>query len=344
MTPRTLLAAGMFVVLASMPAIARDLVVVSRSKLLQQALGDSYFAPFTAATGNKLVTEIWSGGLDTLRKQIETGATRWDLVMVNGDELQAGCGGGLFDKVNWAAVGGRDAYLPLAVSDCGVGAAVSALVLAWDRDKFPGTPNWADFWDVARYPGKRGLRKTARTNLEIALLADGVAPGDVYAALQTDDGVDRAFHRLDQIKPYVVWYEPKAQAPQILGSGEVLMTSADSPAIISANRTEKRHLGLQWAGSLISVLSWAVIKGCPEADKAAKLLSFASDPARQASFSAASGYGPVVKGVNEKLPADAQAASPTTPANLSAGLVVDEQFWHDHGDALNQRFETWLAH
>ena len=150
--------------------------------------------------------------------------------------------------------------------------------------------------------------------------------------------------RLDQIKPYVVWYEPKAQAPQILGSGEVLMTSADSPAIISANRTEKRHLGLQWAGSLISVLSWAVIKGCPEADKAAKLLSFASDPARQASFSAASGYGPVVKGVTRSCrPMPRPPRQPRRPI-CPAGLVVDEQFWHDHGDALNQRFETWLAH
>ena len=75
------------------------------------------------------------------------------------------------------------------------------------QGQIPGHPGWADFWDVAKYPGKRGLRRSAETNLEFALLADGVAPGDVYKTLRTSEGVDRAFRKLDQLKPYIVWWQ-----------------------------------------------------------------------------------------------------------------------------------------
>ena len=334
----------MCAVLAGPAAHARDLTVAGRGGGLQQALEEAVFKPYTAATGTPLDAVTWPGGLGILRSRIEGGSNTWDLVLVSADELLPGCDDGLFEKLDWPTIGGRDRYLPNTTGDCGAGAAVSSLLLAWDRDKFPQVPTWSDFWDVAKYPGKRGLRRSARTNLEIALMADGVAPGDVYRLLRTDDGVDRAFRRLDQIKPYLVWYSPDAHAAQLLGSGEVLMTSADNASITQANRTEKRHFGLQWMGSLTSVLSWVIMKGSPNAADAAKLLAFAADPARQASVATAYPYGPTVKGANDLLPADAQAASPSAPANSASALAIDEQFWRDNGDKLNQRFDAWLTH
>src|SRR6185437_16888291 len=114
------------------------------------------------------------------------------------------------------------------------GGVVVNTVLAWDKDKLPITPTWSDFWDVAKYPGKRGLRRGVRGNLEFALIADGVAPGDVYKVLGTSDGVDRAFRKLDQLKPYIVWWHDGAEAAHILASGDVLMTSAYVPQVTSA--------------------------------------------------------------------------------------------------------------
>ena len=334
---------GFCAILPAAPLAARDLSLVTRSEM-QQAQDDAYFKPFTAAFGKPLQVLDWTGGLGVLRSRIEGGANDWDVVLVAADELLAGCDDGLFEKLNWAAIGGRDHYIPQASSDCGVGAAIGSVVLAWDRDKFPATPTWADFWDVARYPGKRGLRRTARSNLEIALLADGVAPGDVYRLLRTDDGVDRAFRKLDQIKPYLVWWTPDAQAAQLLGSGEVLLSSADNASVTQADRIQKRHFGLQWAGSLYSIRSWIIMKGSPNIVDALKLLAFAGDPARQAMFASAVPYGPVAKGATDQMAADALAVSPAAPANLQNALQVDEQFWRDNGDKLNQRFDAWLAH
>jgi putative spermidine/putrescine transport system substrate-binding protein len=344
MTPRTFLVAAWCAVSACLPtAHARDLSVTSRGGPLQTAETDIYFQPFTAATGTPLTVTTWPGGLTILRSRIEGGSNDWDVVLVDGSELLSGCDDGLYEKLDWAALGGKDHYIPQAVSDCGVGTAVSSIALAWDRDKFPATPTWTDFWDVARYPGKRGLRRGARFNLEIALMADGVAPGDVYRLLRTDEGVDRAFHKLDQLKPYITWWAPETQGAQMLASGEVLLSTADNVPVTLANRAG-RHFGVQWTGSLYSVQSWVIMKGSPNIASALRLLAFTGDPVRQARLTAAIPFGPTAKGANEALPQDLLPTSPSASANIGNALQVDEQFWRDNGDRLGQRFDAWLAH
>jgi len=76
----------------------------------------------------------------------------------------------------------------------------------------------ADFFNTKKFPGKRGLRKSPKANLEMALVADGVAAADVYDVLATSEGVDRAFAKLDSIKDSVVWWESGAQPPQLVGA------------------------------------------------------------------------------------------------------------------------------
>ena len=206
MHARSLVAAAAILALSCGPAAARDLTLVARAPT-QDATRQVFVRPFTEATAIAVQTESWDGGIDALRAQAKTPDNAWDLVMVDSDELATGCSEGLFEKLDWSAIGGKDHYLPQAVSDCGVGAGVASLVLAWDRDKFPAAPGWAEFWDVAKYPGKRGLHSGVRGNLEFALFADGVSPADVYKVLATSEGVDRAFRRLDQLKPYIVWWQ-----------------------------------------------------------------------------------------------------------------------------------------
>ena len=338
---RTLLAAAAGASLIVMPAEARDLTIGGRGGALQKAQDQVYITPFAAATGTAVKLSTWTGDLAALQPA-NGAAFEWDVVLVDGAALLTGCAAGSFDKLDWAALG-RDKFQPFATSDCGAGAAVSSLVLAWDRDKLPITPSWSDFWDVARYPGKRGLRRGARSNLEIALMADGVAAGDVYRLLRTDEGVDRAFHKLDQLKPYLVWWSPRTGASQILKSGEVLLSSAENVPVAEAN-SAGRHFGVQWNGSLTVVEWWAVVKGGPNSAAAGQFIGFASDPARQAALSALLPYGPTVKGAEALVPADVQATLPTAAANATDALLVDEQFWHDNGAKLEQKFDAWVAH
>jgi putative spermidine/putrescine transport system substrate-binding protein len=343
MHARSLVAAAATLALSCGPAPARDLTLVARPPT-QDATRQVFVRPFTEATAIAVQTESWEGGIEALRTQAKTPDNAWDLVMVDSDELATGCSEGLFEKLDWSAIGGKDHYLPQAVSDCGVGAGVASMVLVWDRDKFPAVPGWGEFWDVAKYPGKRGLRSGVRGSLEFALFADGVSPADVYKVLATSEGVDRAFRRLDQLKPYIVWWNDDAEAARILASGDVLMTSASASAIVLANRASRRNVGVQWAASLYEVQSWAVLKGSPNLRAATQYLYFAGTPAIEARLVGLFGEGGLAKGANDGLPAELAPFSPTTPANLSAAVRVDAGFWHDNLAKLRQKFDTWLAH
>ncbi|MBV9250986.1 MAG: extracellular solute-binding protein [Acetobacteraceae bacterium] len=343
MPARLLLAAVATLVACTATAAAHDLSVVSRAEAVTNGRHQIVLEPFSSATGIAVQEESWEGGLDALRARAKSAENSWDLIELDAEELAIGCGDGLLEKLDWSAIGGKDHYLALAVSDCGVGAVMTNTVLAWDRDKFPATPGWGEFWDIAKYPGKRGLARTVRGNLEIALIADGIAPADVYKVLASADGVDRAFRKLDQLKPYIVWWQTSAEAAHILGSGDVLMTSAPSNRIAVANRTEHRNFGVQWNASLSEMTSWAVLKGSPNLRPAHQLLYFAGTPAIQARLFALTGEAGLAKWANDGLPPELMAASPTNPANLSASLRVDVAFWHDNLPKLKQRFDAWLA-
>jgi putative spermidine/putrescine transport system substrate-binding protein len=164
---RPLVAAAAILAMTSASAAARDLSVVALPSI-EQAIQDVFARPFVAATTIATQVSDWDGGIDTLRTQAKAPDNSWDLVMVDSDALTTGCSEGLLEKLDWSAIGGKDHYLPQAVSDCGVGAGVASLVLAWDRDKLGAAPTWADFWDVAKIPGKRGLFQGVRGNLEFA--------------------------------------------------------------------------------------------------------------------------------------------------------------------------------
>ncbi|WP_042695151.1 ABC transporter substrate-binding protein, partial [Azospirillum sp. B506] len=273
-------------------AQARDLTVVSWGGAYQDIQKKVYFEPFKKATGIPMNDESWDGGIGVLRAKVEGGAVTWDVIEVESEELALGCDEGLFEKMNYSSIGGEAAYLPAAVSPCGVGAIVYDYVLGYDRDKLKDAPKgWADFFDLKKYPGKRSLRQGPKTTLEIALMADGVPPKDVYKLLATDAGVDRAFKKLDTIKSGIVWWKAGAQPPQLLASGEVTMTSVYNGRIDAANKNEKKNFGMVWNGALYTFDSWVILKGSPNKDVAFKFLDFAGKADNQARLSENIAYG-----------------------------------------------------
>lgn len=341
----TLLAGlGLAIGLAAEPASARDLTVVSWGGAYQEAQRKVYFEPFQKQTGIKLIEDSWDGGIGALRAKVQGGVVPWDVVQVEAEELNIGCDEGLLLPIDWAALGGKDKFLPAAVSECGVGAILYSIVLAYDAAKFPngGPTSWADFWDLKKFPGKRSLRKGPKLTLEAALIADGVPIADVYKTLGTPAGVDRAFKKLDQIKSAIVWWEAGAQPPQLLASGEVTMTSVYNGRL-DAPRKEGKDYRIVWPGSLYTVDSWVILKGSPNVPDAGKLLAFMSDAANQRKLPEFISYGVTNKAAMEGLPPAILANLPSNPANLNGQLELNAQFWADHIDELTKRFNAWAA-
>ncbi|NJM44559.1 MAG: extracellular solute-binding protein, partial [Brachymonas sp.] len=61
---------------------------------------------------------------------------------------------------------------------------------------------------------------------------------------------------LDEIKGDVIWWEAGAQPIQLLGSSEVIMTSAYNGRISAANKEEGRSFEIVWPQSIYAVDSW----------------------------------------------------------------------------------------
>ena len=102
-------------------ASARDLTVVSWGGAYQDVQKKVYFGPFKE-TGTPMNDESWDGGVGLLRAKVQGGASTWDVVQVESEELALGCDEGLYEKINYSKIGGEDIYLPATVNPCGVGA------------------------------------------------------------------------------------------------------------------------------------------------------------------------------------------------------------------------------
>jgi len=337
--------AGAVLALAAGAADARDLTVVSWGGAYQDAQRDVYFEPFQEATGVPLIEDVWNGGVGAIRAKVEGGASDWDVVQVETEELVIGCDEGLYELIDWDRLDAdRGDFIPGAAHDCGVGTIVWSTGLAWDADRLDeGPDSWADFFDTEAFPGKRGLRRGPQYALEFALLADGVPIDELYDVLATDEGVDRAFAKLDTIKDDIVWWEAGAQAPQLLAAGEVAMTTSYNGRITAANETDDRNFVFNWDGSLYSIDYWVILWGSPNVDQAYEFINYASDPENQARLPEHISYGVTHVDAAEAIPEAQLADLPTAPDNLEGAAELDTAFWVDNIERLTERFNAWVA-
>lgn len=134
---------------------------------------------------------------------VETGDVTWDVVQFEHPEMLNACFEGLIEPLDWDWLGNTEHLSDLAkMGDCGLATIFYSNILAFNSDRSDGEQpqSWADFWNTGKWPGKRGLCRTPKFTFEIALLADGVAPDEIYDVLSSEEGVDRAFAKLDEIK------------------------------------------------------------------------------------------------------------------------------------------------
>ncbi len=107
---------------------------------------------FSEKTAKPLLDESRDGGYGVVQAKVKAGKPNWDVVQVEAEELALGCADGLYEKIDWDKVGGKDKFLDSAVNDCGVGAIVWSTAIAYNADKLKDGPqSRADFWDVKKF-------------------------------------------------------------------------------------------------------------------------------------------------------------------------------------------------
>lgn len=327
---------------AALPALAQQITVVNFGGANANAQKKAFYEPFEKK-GTKVVGVEYNGEQAKIKAMVETKNVTWDVIEVESPDVARGCDEGLFEPLDWTKVGPKADFVPAAVTECGVGIFVWSTVMAYDSAKLKTAPKtWADFWDVKKFPGKRGLRKGARYNLEFALMADGVKTADVYKTLATKEGADRAFKKLTELKPSIQWWEAGAQPPQFLVAGDVIMSTAYNGRIDAANR-EGRKLAIAWTGGIYDLDYWVIPKGTPNKAKALEFIAFASTPEAQAEYARNIAYGPTNTKALAKLDPKVLADLPTAPANAKDALQFNIKFWADQGEQLEKRFAAWAA-
>lgn len=330
--------------LISAPAFAEDaLSVMSFGGAYQEAQRKAVFETYTATTGIKVAEQEYGGEIAKIAAMVESGNTTIDVIDVDAPTLLQGCDQGIFEKIDWLKIGPKEDWIAGTTSDCGVGTIVYSTSLAYNAATLKDGPtSLADLFDTTKFPGKRGLWKNPATNLEFALMADGVAADKVYETLSTPEGLDRAFAKLDTIKANIVWWEAGAQAPQLLASGEVSMTTAWNGRIHNANK-EGQNFKIMWANQILDTNFWAIPKGAKNIDASIAFIKYAVEPKVLAATTKYIPYGPVRTTAAEFVAPEDAANLPTSPANMTVALTLDNAFWADNGDEIRKRFTTWLA-
>ncbi|MGB7196396.1 MAG: ABC transporter substrate-binding protein [Collimonas pratensis] len=324
-------------------AHAAEITVVNFGGAAGDAQKVAYIEPFEKATGTKVVMVAYNGEMGKISAMVEANKVTWDVVELDPGEIGRACEEGLLEKIDINKIGKKNDFRPDAIHECGVGAHVWSAVLAYNADKLKTAPTgWADFWDVKKFPGKRSMHKGAQYNLEFALMADGVPTKEVYKVLATKAGADRAFKKLNELKPYIQWWDAGAQPPQFLVAGDVVMTTAYNGRIDSAQRQGK-NLQIAWAGSIYNTDYWVIPKGSPNKTAAEKFIAYVTTPEAQKNFCGAIAYGPVNNNALKLLDVKTLANLPTSEKNAKNALANNPTFWADHGEELEQRFTAWAA-
>ncbi|WEK30635.1 MAG: ABC transporter substrate-binding protein [Candidatus Pseudomonas phytovorans] len=335
----TALALGLF---AAGQAMAADLTVISFGGANKAAQVKAFYEPWEKAGNGKIVAGEYNGEMAKVKAMVDTKSVSWNLVEVESPELARGCDEGMFEQLDPALFGNEADYVPGAIQPCGVGFFVWSTVMAYNADKLKTAPtSWADFWDTKQFPGKRGLRKGAKYTLEFALMADGVAPKEVYKVLATKEGQDRAFKKLDELKPSIQWWEAGAQPPQFLASGDVVMSSAYNGRIAAVQK--ESNLKVVWNGGIYDFDAWAIPKGAKNVEEAKKFIAYSVQPEQQKTYSENIAYGPANSKAVSLLSDEVKKDMPTTPENIANQVQIDVAFWADNSEQLEQRFNAWAA-
>jgi putative spermidine/putrescine transport system substrate-binding protein len=313
------------------------LTFASFGGVYQEAQREGWLKPYTALTGVQFEESEESSNA-TIKSQVESANVSWDVVDV-GNDFGLDGNADLLEPLDYTLIK-QDEILPGFATTYRVGDITYGVVLAYNTDKTAGKvpEGWADFFDTAKIPGKRGLWKYSTGGvLEFALMADGVKPADLYTP-KLD--VDRAIKKLDTIKDDIVWWDSGAQSQELIGSGEVAMSMIWNGRGYSAKHTDNKPVEMQWNQQILTADYFVVPKGTPNKQVAMEFIAWATCANNNAAVSNKIPYGPTNKNSTAN-PAVVQDLAVTNVDENTA--YFNDAYLIDNFDEIDAPFQAWLT-
>ncbi len=277
------------------------LTVATWSGSYERAQANAMFRPFGEERNIDVRIALYDGGIEALKQMVGNARYDWDVIDLELPDAIAACRLGLLEHIDAAQLpagsngvpAGKD-FVPGAIGPCWVGSVVYSQVIAYAPRAF-GTArpiSAADFFDTRRFPGPRALRRaTPKFNLELALLADGVKPQDVYDTLSTPQGIERALAKLATIRRALVWWDTSADAVAMLNDGRAVFATTLNGDVHDA-QAHGRHIGVIWDRQLYEFDAFGIPRGDPRLDRATDFIRFATGSGPLAHVASWVPYGP----------------------------------------------------
>jgi putative spermidine/putrescine transport system substrate-binding protein len=314
---------------------SEQLVVTSWGGAYRQAVETNWIQPFTKETGIP-ITVIDNSDLAKVKAQVMSGNIEWDVIDATGSQATAGSKDGLWEPIDRSLFDVADLSMPLSPDYVPVYA--GAGVVAWDAKRHPDgqhPTDYKEFWDAKTFPGRRGLRTRVSETLEMALLADGVKPAELYPL-----DVERGFKSLDRIKPFVrKWIETTPQTVSLVESGEIDFSYTYIGRVEAARQT-----GSTVTYSIKATMSYpeylTVVKKTRNREAAMKFVAFCTRPDRQAALADAFYYTPS----SRKAVALMRPEISKTMSSIMKSpnhVLGNDLWWRDRFVELQKRFLEW---
>lgn len=324
-------------------AASGRIVVRDDGGIYTKAYSAVFYRPFKEKTGIDVVgVQANAEPTALIKSMVDAGSYTWDMAKISQPAILLLTGGGK----DYLEKHGLEADPVIAkipqqyMSPYGVGTNVYTTVLAYRTDAFKGrkAPNsWADLWNAREFPGRRGLRKYPFDTIEQALMADGVAPAQVYPC-----DLERGFASLARIAKQVdVWWSTGAQVEQMLGSGEVDMVGTWVSRAQSAI-ANGAPVGIVWNQNIWGCDNWSILKGTPNANLCREFIRFTSDPKRQAALVEYFPAGVTQAQAFNHIRPEIAKNCPTHADNMKNGLHIDARYWQENQSVALERFNRWI--
>jgi putative spermidine/putrescine transport system substrate-binding protein len=312
----------------------KKVVFASWGGVYQDSQKQGFCDPFAKKTG---ATVVQDGPVDygKLRTMVESGKPTWDVVDVTVDFLYSAKDH--FEKIDTSVVDVKRIN-PKYLNENGVGDIVWSYNLGYSKTAFKDgkyPQNWADLFDLKKFPGRRMVRDRVAPMLEIALLADGVPADKIYPI-----DVDRAFKKLDVIKKESVFWTTNSQSQQLLVDGEVVMGPLVNGRLYDAVK-KGANLGMAWDQHIQSVDYLVIPKNAPNRDVAMALINEMTTKESQAKIANLMALAPTNP---EAFPLIEEGVKPwltTNPAYAKMGMLLNENYWQDNLKPLTERWTKW---
>ncbi|MBV9358631.1 MAG: extracellular solute-binding protein [Chloroflexi bacterium] len=276
-----------------------------------------------------------------LKAMVESGNVTWDVV-TTGPDFGLGDSTRYLEKLDCTIISCADLQPDKFPQGDGyrVAQTTSGTVLGWNTQAMPAgqvPQSWADLFDLQRFPGKREVMGDMESMpLEIALVADGVPPDQLYPL-----DVQRALNKWDTIKDDVEFTTNYQGCAEKIATGDAAMGECWSGRF-QTFKDNGQPVDYTWTGQTMTGGYNMVPKGSKNKVEAEKFIAYITSPEAGARFTDYISYGPANINADQFIKPDRKPLLGISNVDSST-IFVNDQFWADNRDQVDKTWQAWLT-